>query len=146
MPAGLINHNLLYTFTAGLVQGMITLLFFESFIETLQHWRIVSFDLKRDPGNCEFQMTAYISKASEENGWYLLVTLMCRVDNTFFCFTVIIPYGSIKVGILSFFPGTSIAIKCSSQESAMAKPFPVYFRNNCYKTPIFNRILYLSLN
>lgn len=68
MPAGLINHILFYTFTAGLVQGMITLLFFESFTEALQHWRIVSFDLKRDPGNCEFQMITCISKASEENG------------------------------------------------------------------------------
>lgn len=35
MPAGLINHIVFYIFTAGFVQGMITLLFFEPLIETL---------------------------------------------------------------------------------------------------------------
>lgn len=52
MPAGLISQVLFCIFTVGLVQIMVTLLLFESCIEALQHWRIVNFDLDRDPGNC----------------------------------------------------------------------------------------------
>lgn len=56
VPAGLINQVLFCIFTVGLVQITITLLFFGLCVEALQHWRIVSSDLDRDPGDCKFQM------------------------------------------------------------------------------------------
>lgn len=55
--ASLPNKQILFCiFTVGLVQRLIALLFFELCMEALQHWVTVSFDLDRDPGNCEFQV------------------------------------------------------------------------------------------
>lgn len=79
------------------------------------------------------------------------MTLICNIDVQgrphVFLFYGNNSNGSIKVGILSFFSETSVALKCKAARSQQWKNlFLSISEIIAIKSPFFNRILYLSLN